>query len=117
MARGSARLSRGAQVQNEAAPMVGEIFEADCDRYEALRRPKRNGGESAKTNPIKLTFFDECSDTAAKRWLIKGVIAFGETSSWIAPPGRGKSALHSDISVHLAADINWRGHMTKGRVG
>ena len=97
----------------------GEIFERDCDRNEAARA-KANGRKEyqpAKTNPIKLTFFDECSDTAAKRWLIKGVIAFGETSSWIAPPGRGKSALHSDISVHLAADINWRGHLTKGKVG
>jgi hypothetical protein len=82
-------------------------------------RMKGNGDDYrlAKTNPIKLTFFDECNDTAAKRWLIKGVIARGETSSWIAPPGRGKSALHSDISVHLAAGIDWRGHRTKGQCG
>jgi AAA domain len=82
-------------------------------------RMKANGDDSqpAKKNAIKLTFFDECNDTAAKRWLIKGVIARGETSSWIAPPGRGKSALHSDISVHLAAGIDWRGHRTKGQFG
>jgi hypothetical protein len=98
---------------------MAESFHKKCDELEELRmkRNGRNDYRSAKTNPIKLTFFDECNDTAAKRWLIKGVIARGETSSWIAPPGRGKSALHSDISVHLAADINWRGHLTKGKVG
>jgi AAA domain len=72
---------------------------------------------NAAVAPLPLTFFDECSTTAPKRWLIKGVIAFGETSSWIAPPGKGKSALHSDISVHLAAGLDWRGHRTKGKFG
>jgi RecA-family ATPase len=66
---------------------------------------------------IRLTFFNECSTTAPKRWLIKNVIAFGETSSWIAPPGKGKSALLSDISVHLGAELEWRGHRTKGKFG
>jgi hypothetical protein len=66
---------------------------------------------------LRLTFFDECNETVPKRWLIKNVIALGETSSWIAPPGRGKSALHSDICVHLAAGKAWRGHKTKGRFG
>jgi hypothetical protein len=72
---------------------------------------------NAAATPLPLTFFDECSTTAPKRWLIKGVIACGETSSWIAPPGKGKSALHSDISVHLAAGLDWRGHRTKGKFG
>jgi AAA domain len=71
----------------------------------------------ADAHVIKLTFFDECNATAPKRWLIKGVVALGETSSWIAPPGRGKSALHSDICVHLAAGMDWRGHRTKGQFG
>jgi hypothetical protein len=93
-------------------------FNEQCDELEGIR-VKTNSGDprSAQNRALKLTFFDECSDPAPKRWLIKGVIARGETSSWIAPPGRGKSALHSDISIHLAADINWRGHLTKGPVG
>src|SRR5262245_9733958 len=66
---------------------------------------------------LKLTFFDDCTEYVSKRWLIKGVIAFGETSRWIAPPGRGKSAVQSDICVHLGAGINWRGYRTKGRFG
>jgi hypothetical protein len=85
---------------------------------EATRKAETSGnGKSSDGMAIKLVFFDECSATAPKRWLIKGVIAFGETSSWIAPPGRGKSALHSDISVHLAAGMDWRGHRTKQQAG
>jgi hypothetical protein len=66
---------------------------------------------------IKLTFFDECSTAAPKRWLIKGVVAIGETSSWIAPPGKGKSALQTDISVNIAAGMDWRGYRSKGPHG
>jgi RecA-family ATPase len=72
-------------------------------------------GEPAQA--IKLTFFDECSAIASKRWLIKGVAAIGETSSWIAPPGKGKSALQTDISVNIAAGIDWRGYRSKGPHG
>src|SRR5262249_26641832 len=52
-----------------------------------------------------------------KPWLIKGVIAMGEASSWIAPPGKGKSTLLTDIAVHLAAGIEWRGYRAKGHYG
>jgi hypothetical protein len=49
--------------------------------------------------------------------VIKNVIARAETSSWIAPPGRGKSALLTDISVHLASGTEWRGYRTKKPCG
>jgi AAA domain len=90
------------------------------EELDALIEGAPDHGRAEKNDygqPLKLTFFDECSETAPKRWLIKNVIALGETSSWIAPPGRGKSALHSDICVHLAAEKEWRGHKTKGRFG
>ena len=73
--------------------------------------------EAKKTNSLALTFFDELTDAPAKPWLIKGVIARGETSSWIAPPGKGKSALLTDIAVHMAGAKDWRGYRTKGRSG
>jgi hypothetical protein len=41
----------------------------------------------------------------------------GETSSWIAPPGKGKSSLLTDIGVHYAAGMVWRGYLTKQRGG
>jgi hypothetical protein len=66
---------------------------------------------------IKLRFFGELTDPAPKPWLIKNAIALGETSSWIAPPGKGKSTLLTDIAVHLAAGSEWRGYRTKGSHG
>ena len=90
------------------------------EQLDALIERAPDHGSAEKNDyrhPLKLTFFDECSEAAPKRWLIKNVIALGETSSWIAPPGRGKSALHSDICVHLAAGLDWRGHRTKGKFG
>ena len=82
--------------------------------------PENSGNSNGKAKAglaIKLTFFDECSARASKRWLIKGVAAIGETSSWIAPPGKGKSALQTDISVNIAAGIDWRGYRSKGPHG
>ena len=73
------------------------------------RRPNRDG--------IALTFFRDLTHPTSKPWLIKNVIARGETSSWIAPPGKGKSALLTDIGVHLAGGTDWRGHRTKGAHG
>jgi hypothetical protein len=72
-----------------------------------------------KRNPpaLPLTFFDDLSENpAAKPWLVKNVIARGETSSWIAPPVKA-SALLADLAVHNAAGKNWRGYRTKGRTG
>jgi hypothetical protein len=45
-----------------------------------------------------------------KLWIVKSVIARGEVSSWIAPPGKGKSALMTDIAVHVAHGKEWRGY-------
>jgi hypothetical protein len=78
-----------------------------------------NGGgrQGQKTSALALTFFDELAETPPKPWLIKNVMARGETSSWIAPPGAGKSALLTDIAIHNASGKDWRGHRTKGRSG
>jgi hypothetical protein len=67
---------------------------------------------------IPLTFFGDLSENPLpKPWLIKNVMARDETSSWFAPPGKGKSALLTDIAVHSAGGIDWRGYRTKGRAG
>jgi RecA-family ATPase len=69
------------------------------------------------TPPLKLTYFDGCSAVALTRWNLKGIIARNETSAWIAPPGAGKSALLTEISVHCAARIGWRGYRAKEACG
>jgi hypothetical protein len=72
---------------------------------------------STKALALKLTYFDDCGAFAQKRSILKGIIARGETSAWIAPPGAGKSALLAEISVHCAAQIDWRGHKAKEACG
>jgi AAA domain len=73
--------------------------------------------KQAAAGELKLTYFDELTEAAPKPWLIKNVIARGEASSWIAQPGKGKSALLIDIAIHLASGEDWRGHRTKSRCG
>jgi len=70
-----------------------------------------------ESNSIALTYFSDLAQPVAKPWLIKNVIARGEASSWIAPPGKGKSALLTDIAVHLASGTDWRCYRTKSRCG
>jgi len=71
----------------------------------------------ATNNIIKLTFFSELVKPMPKLWGIKGVFARGETSSWVGPPGGGKSALLTDIAVYKAAGRDWRSYRTKGAEG
>ena len=88
----------------------------DQDELAPEAEPKVETRNKAKIE-LNLTFFDQITDAVPKPWLIKNVIARGETSSWIAQPGKGKSALLIDIAIHLAAGKDWRGHRTKGRSG
>src|SRR5688572_17783856 len=48
-----------------------------------------------------------------KKWLIKGIIARGETSAWIAPPGGMKSALMAELAFSVADQIDWHGQKAK----
>jgi hypothetical protein len=98
----------------------GTERKAHDDTYQ--RGGQAGGKDGQKTEQtyrgFSLTYFGDLSGKPTpKSWVIKNVIARGETSSWIAPPGKGKSALWTDIAVHAAADLNWRGYMTKGSTG
>ncbi|SDJ34017.1 AAA domain-containing protein [Bradyrhizobium sp. Rc2d] len=64
-----------------------------------------------------MKFFDECTNEPAKPWLIKGVLALDEDSSWYGPAGGLKSSLLTDIAVHGAAGRDWRGFKTKQKFG
>jgi hypothetical protein len=97
-----------------AGKLVEVCFDAPLWTPEAVSAPAPK--METKTE-IKLTFFDQLTDAAPKPWLIKNVIARGETSSWIAQPGKGKSALLTDIAIHVATGKDWRGFRTKGRSG
>lgn len=78
-----------------------DAFERQADRREA------SAGYYFKT-------FDEMAcEPTAKRWLIKGVFARGESSAWIAPPGGMKSALMAEASICVAAGLDWHGKRSK----
>lgn len=49
-----------------------------------------------------------------KHWLIKGLIAEGETSAWIAPPGGMKSALMAELALAVADGRDWHGKRNSG---
>jgi RecA-family ATPase len=57
--------------------------------------------------------FDEMQGTVAKRHIIKGVFARGETSAWIAPPGGMKSALMASAAIAVASGTAWFGKRSK----
>ena len=62
--------------------------------------------------------FDEMDvELPAKQWLIKNILARGETSAWIAPPGAMKSALLAQAAVCVASGIDWHGYRNKGAAG
>jgi hypothetical protein len=65
------------------------------------------------SKPLKLTYFDDCGAFAEKRHILKGITAIGETLALIGPPGSGKSALITEMAVHSAGQIDWRGHKAK----
>jgi hypothetical protein len=83
----------------------------------------RGGGAKAESERkdqkpgSRLTYFDDCDQVAAKQWIMKGLIARGETSSWIAPPGKGKSALLAHIAIHVAAGEDWLKFRSNERCG
>lgn len=49
-----------------------------------------------------------------RNWLIKGIIARGETSAWIAPPGGLKSALMAELAAAVANQNDWHGMKATG---
>jgi hypothetical protein len=66
---------------------------------------------------VPLVFFEDCGREIVKPSLIKGVFATGETSTWIGPPGSGKSALLATAHISIAAGRDWYGFGIKKNCG
>ncbi|MFG3595525.1 AAA family ATPase [Bradyrhizobium sp. RDI18] len=66
---------------------------------------------------LSLTFFGEFEEKAKKRPILKGFLNRGENSALIGPPKSLKSGLMSEIALHCAAGIDWRGHPASERCG
>jgi len=69
--------------------------------------------EDSEVVPIEaltVTSLAECANEPPKEWLIDGVIAFKEDSTWWGPSGGLKSTLIAELGLHVAAGRDWRGH-------
>jgi energy-coupling factor transporter ATP-binding protein EcfA2 len=77
----------------------------------------RSSTQQTSSAGIPLDYYENFSAAVSKDWIIKGVIAKGETSSWIGPPASGKSALLASVAMCAADGDGWRGYRSKGRVG
>jgi len=77
------------------------------DRRNDIKRlvTSAEGGDvTKKDNGSSLIYFDDAiNGEISKTWLIKGVIAKAETSSWVGPPKSGKSAFVVDIFIAISA--------------
>jgi hypothetical protein len=72
--------------------------------------------QSSSGYPFK-TFDEMAGETVAKRHIIKGIFARGESSAWIAPPGGMKSALMASAAFHIGSGQNWFGYRNKEAAG
>ena len=90
---------------------------AQAPDYVADNTPEA-AGDAGAAAPLRLVFFNDLgAQPTPKPWLIKNVMARDETSSWFGPPGKGKSALATDLTIANASGRDWRGFRTKGRCG
>jgi hypothetical protein len=81
-----------------------------------IRITQRDRDQTAKGYKFK-TFDEMAIESVAKRWLIKGIFARGESSAWIAPPGGMKSALMASAAISVSSGRDWFGHRNKECAG
>jgi hypothetical protein len=97
--------------QAERRPLT-VIENAQLDRLAFLQRKNLKVG--LRLQPLEIMRAEEHS----KDHIIKGVLAWNETSAWIAPPGGMKSALLASAAMHAALALPWFGKKNNGhRVG
>jgi hypothetical protein len=80
---------------------------------EALDRLAIRADRRANYQGLAYRRFDQIGSTVAKRHIIKGIFARGETSFWYAPPGGMKSALMADAAVTVPSGADWFGRRNK----
>jgi len=101
-----------------AAPVVGgpvaPIPLKVLRRAPGMRMPGPIASK-AEPEPTGLPFidFDACQNTPPTRYIVRGLLAEGATSTAYGPPKTLKTTGIVDIGVHLAAGQDWRGYRIK----
>jgi len=77
---------------------------------------RRDRNQITKGFPFKL-LEETAAAPPSKRHIIKGVLARGETSAWVGPPGSLKSALLASAALAVASGSDWFGKRNKEQCG
>ena len=97
----------------------GKVYLENADTFELTRVETRvderghvidENDDVVALHALPFKSFADCAEEQPKDWLIEGVLALNEDSSWYGPPGALKSTLALDIAVHIAGGVDWRGH-------
>jgi RecA-family ATPase len=92
----------------------GKVYDAETDKL--LKTHIEDGitydqdDDVVTVRALGFKTFAEFADEEPKDWLIEGVIALNEDSTWYGKDGEGKSTLIDDIAIHVASGRDWRGH-------
>ncbi|MCA1531438.1 AAA family ATPase [Bradyrhizobium sp. NBAIM03] len=95
---------------------VEKFGDPDDDLESTAAHPKEKP-EAKASSALALTYYNELNELPPKFWIMKFVLARGETSNWFGPPGVGKSVLMTDLAFHVAWGRDWRGYRSKERCG
>ena len=90
--------------------LASERRKAEVIQHPNQKAPPTEGEPRFKFRLLR----DIRAEPPKKDWPIKGVFAPGETSAWIAPPGKLKSALIGEASFAIASNLpDWHGYRVK----
>jgi hypothetical protein len=95
-----------------AEKYAGRLRKEVMRSFEKVEGPEQT--EQSK-RPSRIFYFSDCDQAIRKEWLLKGLMAAGESSSCVGPPGSGKSGALTAIAVHIASGRDWRGFRNKRR--
>jgi hypothetical protein len=59
------------------------------------------------------TLFRDLRAESKKEWLVHNLLGAGEASAFYGKPGDGKSVLHEDMDLHIAAGWPWHGRAVR----
>lgn len=90
----------------------------DLDNAALDRTALRHSREERSGNGYRYELMAEFGrDNLHKNWILKGIIAKGETTAWVGKPVSLKSALMADLSLAVAGGKDWYGHRSKAICG
>jgi hypothetical protein len=104
-------------------PDIGRLVNKKWEEFQAQRREAERSeveervAKAKVPSALALAYYNELSELPPKFWIMKFVLAHGETSNWFGPPGVGKSVLMTDLAFHVAWGCDWRGYRSKERCG